>query len=94
MPVILKRIAYFLTLATVSLLIVASKSLVTGDSLIATLHDNTWVIICVLLGAGVLSAAYDPQRDVPDTTKRRQLLIFSGISAVALIAIALVFVFL
>ena len=94
MPVILKRIAYFLTLATVSLLIVASKSLVTGDSPIATLHDNTWVIICVLLGAGLLSAAYDPQRDVPDTTKRRQLLIFSGISAVALIAIALVFVFL
>lgn len=94
MPVILKRIAYFLTLATVSLLIVASKSLVTGDSSIATLHDNTWAIICVLLGAGVLSAAYDPQRDVPDTTKRRQLLIFSGISAVALIAIALVFVFL
>ncbi|WP_311776848.1 hypothetical protein [Trueperella abortisuis] len=94
MPVILKRIAYFLTLATVSLLIVASKSLVTGDSPIVTLHDNTWAIICVLLGAGVLSAAYDPQRDVPDTTKRRQLLIFSGISAVVLIAIALVFVFL
>ncbi|QOR45521.1 hypothetical protein INS88_09745 [Trueperella pecoris] len=93
MSVTLKRATYFLLLALVSLAIVVSKPLAAGDSLATALQGKTWLIVCVLLGSGLISAAYDPERDAHNTPHRKQLFIFSGLSALLLIAATLFIVF-